>query len=87
MTYAWILLLIVNTITFFTYLIDKDLARRGKRRIPEKVLIGLAACFGGVGAWMGMHFCHHKTKKSKFRILVPLLAIVQSVVIVWFGYH
>jgi uncharacterized membrane protein YsdA (DUF1294 family) len=84
MAYTWILLLIVNIVTFITYLIDKSLARRGKRRIPEKSLIALAVCFGGVGAWAGMHFCHHKTKKTKFRILVPLLAIIQIVAVLCF---
>lgn len=81
---TWMFLLIVNIVAFFTYLIDKALARNGKRRIPEKVLIGFAVCFGGVGSWLGMHLCHHKTKKPKFRILVPMLAIAQIALVIWF---
>ena len=36
-----------------------------------------AACFGGTGALLGMRVFRHKTRHWKFRILVPLLAVVQ----------
>ena len=63
---------LVNIITFIVYGIDKRKAVKGKWRIPESVLIGMAIIGGGAGALLGMLIWHHKTRKWKFRILVPL---------------
>lgn len=45
------------------------------KRIPEKVLLQMA-CLGGVGVWLGMVVFHHKTRKPRFYIGVPLLSLV-----------
>ena len=61
----------LNFIVFLLYGIDKAKARRGKWRISEAALL-LAAVFGPVGALLGMVIFHHKTRKAKFCVLVPL---------------
>lgn len=61
---------IINGITFFIYGIDKLKAEAKAYRIPEKVLI-LLAFFGPIGGILGMQLFRHKTRKTKFRILVP----------------
>ena len=40
-------------------------------------LLGLAAAGGSVGALLGMHLFHHKTRKKKFTIGVPLMLAAQ----------
>lgn len=65
-------LLIINIFTFLLYGADKYKARRGEWRIKEAVLLGLAAIGGSPAAWIAMHIFHHKTKKPKFYIGVPL---------------
>lgn len=70
-------LFIINIITFLLYGSDKKRARWDRRRIPEKVLLGLAAVGGSVGAWMGMKVYRHKIRKWKFIIGVPLILILQ----------
>ncbi len=71
-------LLIVNLVAFALYGIDKSKARRNKWRIKEAVLIGVAYLGGCYGALVGMFVFHHKTKKSKFKLLVPLAVIIYT---------
>ena len=70
-------LLLSNLITCLTFGRDKRLARSGGRRVPEFRLLLLAALGGAAGAWLGMRRFHHKTQKPLFRILVPLLLLLQ----------
>lgn len=72
-------LLGMNLLTWMLYGIDKQKARRRRWRIPEKTLLFLAAAGGSVGALTGMYMFHHKTKKWKFRLGVPLILLLQLV--------
>ncbi len=65
-----------NFIVFLTYGLDKGFARRGTRRISERTLLMLAFFMGAAGAAFGMYVFHHKTRKKKFRILIPVYLIL-----------
>lgn len=71
-----IFLVIMSIIAFAAYGIDKYKAIHAKWRIPESTLITLAFLGGALGAFTGMHIFHHKIRKWKFRILVPLSLIL-----------
>ena len=71
----------MNLVTFILYGADKAKAKKGKWRIPEKTLILFAACFGGLGAFLGMKIFRHKTKHTSFRIIVPVCMIIQFILI------
>ena len=43
------------------------------------MLLTLAVIGGAVGALAGMFLFHHKTRKPRFRIGIPLILIVQLV--------
>ena len=45
----------------------------------EAQLLAVAAIGGSVGAILGMQFFHHKTRKWKFRVGVPLILAVQLI--------
>ena len=80
--FLWYLVL-ANLITFTMYGIDKRRAIKNKWRIPEKTLL-LAALFGGaMGALWGMILFHHKTKKAKFFLIVPVLFFLQLAFFAW----
>ncbi|MCF8010181.1 MAG: DUF1294 domain-containing protein [Clostridiales bacterium] len=49
---------------------DKEKAKEGKMRIPERVLF-LVSIFGGaVGVYLGMKWFRHKTLHLKFSVLL-----------------
>ena len=73
MKYLLIYLCIINLIGFFAMFLDKQKAKRGKWRIPEKTLFLLAIIGGSLGTTLGMNIFRHKTKHAKFKILVPVL--------------
>ena len=75
----------VNLAAFALYGIDKYKARRGLWRIPEAVLLFAAAAGGSAGALLGMHFFHHKTKKPRFFIGVPVMLLLHLVILYFSG--
>ena len=79
-----IYLAIITVVTFFAYGIDKWKAQHNRWRIPESVLLGLAAIGGSVGAWLGMQVWRHKTQHRKFKYGVPAIFVVQvALVVLW----
>ena len=72
---------IMTVITFILYGADKAKAKKGKWRIPEKTLLLFSACFGGLGAFLGMKIFRHKTKHTSFKVLVPVFMINQFILI------
>ena len=70
--------LIWNIMVFVIYAYDKWRARRKQYRIPEITLIALAFAGGGIGALLGIFAIRHKTRHIKFRILIPLAALIQA---------
>lgn len=75
-------LMLANIVSFCMYGIDKWKARRNKWRIKEKTLILLAFVGGALGAFTGMFLFHHKTKHTKFIIMIPLALILWAVITV-----
>jgi len=62
---------------------DKGRAQKHKRRISEKTLLLLGLFGGAWGGWLGMLVFRHKTKHLYFRIGFPLMALVQTGLILW----
>lgn len=78
-----IYLVIMNLFGFLIMLIDKKKAEYDKWRIPEKTLL-LVSLFGGsIGTLVGMYVFHHKTKKARFFIGMPMILIFQIISIVY----
>lgn len=75
-----IIIVIINIVTFIIYGIDKYKAKKGKWRIPENSLIGLAIIGGSIGAYLGMRVWHHKTMHLKFKNGIPLIIVIQLVI-------
>lgn len=76
-------LLIINVLAFVLYGVDKRRAVRNEYRIKEGVLLWMARLGGGIGSWLGIKTFRHKTKHTKFRIVVPLWIVIWVAAIVW----
>ena len=77
-----IYILVINIITFLAMWIDKRSAKKGRWRISEPTLLGLAALGGSIGGLIGMHTFRHKTKKKRFTIGFPVILILQIILVV-----
>jgi uncharacterized membrane protein YsdA (DUF1294 family) len=70
-------LLAVNIYSFIVMGLDKWKAKNKAYRVSENTLL-LNAIFGGAfGSILGMYIFHHKTKKKKFFIGIPIIIILQ----------
>lgn len=75
-----IYLAFVNVAAFILYGLDKRRAGRGQWRISERNLLAIALLGGGLGAFLGMLLFHHKTRKLRFRVIVPIALVLSLVV-------
>ena len=77
--------LIINLIGFLVMYIDKQKAKKGKWRIPEKTLFIITGLGGGIGTIAGMYVFRHKTQKIAFVIGFPLITILEIIAIIYFS--
>ena len=80
-----IYLFVINLIAFVLYGVDKNRAKHSQWRISENTLLGIALIGGSIGAFVGMHLFHHKTKHWYFKYGVPAILLIH-VVLIWIVY-
>jgi uncharacterized membrane protein YsdA (DUF1294 family) len=78
---------LINLVAFFLMWQDKRKSLQGGNveRTPEGLIFLMAAAFGSLGVFLGMHAFRHKTRKWYFQVGIPLLIIqnVATVYVVW----
>lgn len=65
---------VINAIVFAMFAWDKHKAKTDKWRTKESTLL-LGALFGPWGAAIGMKVAHHKTQKTKFKLVYVFLVL------------
>ena len=82
----WLVIAIMNLLSYILMGLDKRAAQEGRWRVPEKTLFLVTALFGGLGGVLGMHVFRHKTKHWYFRVFFPVLLIAQiGILVMLFG--
>ena len=76
MKYLIYLFCFYNVFCFILMGFDKRQAIKERRRVSERTIMTFAFCFGAVGILTGMYAWHHKTKKIKFVLGVPIALAV-----------
>ncbi|WCK57438.1 DUF1294 domain-containing protein (plasmid) [Aneurinibacillus sp. Ricciae_BoGa-3] len=76
-------LVIINLMGLYVMYADKEKAKRGQYRIPEKTLWRIALVGGACGTTLGMRWFHHKNNKSPFKVGFPTAAIVEIVLMIF----
>lgn len=77
---------IINIIGFLVMYIDKQKAKKGKWRIPEKTIFIITVLGGGIGTISGMYVFRHKTQKLHFTIGLPTITILEIIGIIYFTF-
>ena len=68
--------IVINIFGFFIMWLDKQKAKKGKWRIPEKTLFIITALGGGIGTTAGMYTFRHKTQKIALVVGHPAIPIL-----------
>ena len=74
--------IVINLLTFLLYGLDKYKAIRQEWRIPERALLLMAFMGGAFGALSAMRIFRHKTRKGRFKLMIPLFCLLWGYVIV-----
>lgn len=74
----------LNLFTFLIIGYDKYLAKRNKRRIPEKTLLSFVFFGGTVGSGLGMLIFGHKIAKRSYLLKFFGIVIFQIVILYTF---
>ena len=78
--------IIINIIGFLIMYIDKQKAKKGKWRIPEKTIYIITVLGGGIGTISGMYAFRHKTQKLHFTIGLPTITILEILGVIYFTF-
>lgn len=76
-------LICINILTLTLFGVDKFLAIKNKRRIPEKDLLAFSFVGGAIGGLLGMFMFKHKVSKSSFLWKFTFVLIAQIVLFVF----
>ena len=75
--------ILVSTITFIAYAIDKSAAQAGRWRTSEASLHLLALLGGWPGALLAQQTLRHKSKKGSFRVTLWITVLLNCTGLVW----
>ena len=67
---------IINLCGFYLCYSDKRKSIKNKWRIKENTLLLVSFVGGCFGFYIGMRLFHHKTRKIKFELLIPIFMIM-----------
>lgn len=84
-SFLYYYLIFINCTAFVVYGADKAFAKLHSWRVPEIVLLVLAALGGSAGAFIAMQLFRHKTQHLKFIFGVPLIFFLQVALISYFS--
>lgn len=73
------LYLVMSLLGFLAMLLDKAKSVKGKWRIPEKTLMGVALFGGALGMIAGMILFRHKIRKPLFYIGLPVIYLIHRI--------
>lgn len=86
MTILFEFFLLLNVFGFVVIAYDKYLAKKHKRRIPEKILLGCVLFGGTIGSGLAMLTFRHKTSKTSYLWKFWSILFIQ-IAVLYLGFH
>ena len=80
--YLLVYVLSINLISFLAFGFDKYKANRDKWRLKNDFLLGLSFIGGAIGGLIGMKVFRHKTKKSYYKMGLPLMILMHILLLI-----
>lgn len=77
-----IYLVLINIVAIFITVADKQKAKHNRWRIKEADLLLVSALGGAVGMYITMRIIHHKTRKAKFMVGIPIIFFTELIAVV-----
>ena len=81
--YIYMYLIVINAVSFICFFIDKNRARKKLYRISESFLFSVSIMGGAFGSLLGMKIFHHKSKKKKFTIGIPIILVFNVFILIY----
>ncbi len=75
-------ILVINVYGFTLVAVDKNRAIKRKWRIPEQRIFLICWLGATVGVYLGLLIFHHKTRRTKFMLGIPLIFIFEILCVV-----
>ncbi len=82
--YFLLYLAVVSLISVIITAHDKSAAKKGKWRVPEKVLFLFALLGGALAMYVTMKAIRHKTLHKRFMIGLPLIFLMQTGLVIYY---
>jgi uncharacterized membrane protein YsdA (DUF1294 family) len=77
--YIFSYLFLINLFAFFLMGVDKLKAKQRGFRVPEATIFTAAVFGGSLGAWLGIYYFQHKTKRWYFVYGMPTILALQVI--------
>ncbi len=75
--------IIINNIVFFYMGLTKEEQYEANIESGKAFLLWIARLGGGIGSWIWLKLFRHKTKHTRFRIIVPLWTLIWIAAVVF----
>lgn len=86
LSYVLVYIFLLSLVGFVLMGVDKWKAKRNRWRVPERTIFLIAGLGGAIGATLGMHAFHHKTRHWYFKFGLPALMMLQIALLAAFIY-
>lgn len=83
MNIFYLMILLLNFVSFFLFGWDKLQAKRSRQRISERNLLGISLLGGSAGGLAGMVLFRHKVRKYQFLWKFAVIVLLQLAILYW----
>lgn len=83
-TFYWIIgyVLFLNVYLYWIMGKDKQSAKSGQTRVPERHIFIFSILGGAIGTYLAMYHYRHKTKHKSFTIGIPIIIAIQLIIVI-----